>query len=362
MNRLKELLRLLTVIPLLIVLVGINFYEDPSNIFHDASKEIASAILDGKEAYFGSGNGNERKVKQYLIEGMPKDIECVTIGPSLSLGIRRSNVGTDSYYNLSASSLNFNDIMAEFAMLELNNVNYNRVILCVDSYFFDETYADVYREPELKPYTEYMLGKLDSRNTDFLAKDDTTNTLRTQVEQLFSVSYFQASIAMIRSNDSIRLQEKRWGIIDESTQNLAHYTVDGSWVYDSDYRNNTVDNVIEDANVYDIKEQFAYDRHLSEYYKEYFRKLVKYLLNNNVQVDLFLCPLCPALWDRLQNDSSHYFILDEIEAYANEVANEFGIRIIGSYNPYVVGIADEDYWDSRHIRHDVLDIFFDFKV
>ena len=121
MNRLKELLRLLTVIPLLIVLAGINFYEDPSNIFHDASKEIANAILEGKEAYFGSGNGNERKVKQYLIEGMPKDIECVTIGPSLSLGIRRSNVGTDSYYNLSASSLNFNDIMAEFALNHRRN-------------------------------------------------------------------------------------------------------------------------------------------------------------------------------------------------------------------------------------------------
>ena len=110
-------LKLITMVPLVCLLVITNIYEDPANIFHNDSVSIANAILSGNEAYFGSGNGDERAVKMELIEEMPKNIECLTLGPSLSMGIRETNVGTDSYYNLSASGLNFYDFLAEFGMI-----------------------------------------------------------------------------------------------------------------------------------------------------------------------------------------------------------------------------------------------------
>ena len=53
-------------------------------------------------------------------------------------------------------------------------------------------------------------------------------------------------------------------------------------------------------------------------------------------------------------------MLDEIEAYAREVADEYDIKLTGSYNPYKVGISDADFWDARHIQHDKLSEFFDF--
>ena len=43
------------------------------------------------------------------------------------------------------------------------------------------------------------------------------------------------------------------------------------------------------------------------------------------------------------------------------MADDYSIKITGSYNPYNVGITDADFWDSRHVRHDRLDSFFDFK-
>ena len=48
------------IIPLLVLLCGINYYEDPANLFHDYNENVAKALLDGREAYFGSGNGDER--------------------------------------------------------------------------------------------------------------------------------------------------------------------------------------------------------------------------------------------------------------------------------------------------------------
>lgn len=353
--------RLLLFLPLFLVLCGINYYEDPANIFHDYSEDVAAALLNGEEAYFGSGNGDERSVKMHMIKGMPRQVECVTLGPSLSMGIRKQNVGTESYYNLSASGLNFNDFMAEIALLELHDIKFDRVIFCVDSYFFDDAFATKARNAALTPYAEYMLKVLDGEEAVAPEESDRIDIIKMQIEQAFSITYLQSSFEFIKSNGSALLKEKRWGIIDQSTKDLAHFVCDGSWVYDADYRDNTVEDVINDANNYNIERQFAYDRHLSEYYKAYFEKLIQYLLDNKVSVEFYLCPLCPTLWERLEADRDHYFILDEIESFAKEVANDYDIKITGSYNPYNVGVTDADFWDYRHIQHDRLDNFFDFR-
>ena len=359
-NRLKWFRLIIIISPILLCLCGINYYEDPANIFHNNSKKVAEAILNGHEAYFGTGNGDERDVKYNTIEGLPKHLECITLGPSLAMGIRTYDVGTDSYHNLSVSGMNFNDFMGQIAMLETYGVRYDRLVFCVDSYFFDETFAVGARNQYIMPYAEYMLSKLDGEDPLMPEVGDSNNDSKMQIEQLFSISYFQSSVDMVRNNNSIILPTARWGIIDESTQNLAHYVVDGSWVYASDYRDNTVDYVIAEANGYDIEKQFAYDRHLSDYYKKYFKKLIKYLLNKGIEVEFFLCPLCPTLWNRLEANREHYFMLDEIEVFAHEVADEYGLKLTGSYDPYKFGISDTDYYDSRHVKHERLSDFFDF--
>lgn len=349
------------IIPLLVLLCGINYYEDPANLFHDYNENVAKALLDGHEAYFGSGNGDERSVKMHTIRNMPQHVECITLGPSLAMGISKEHAGTESYYNLSASGLNFNDFMGEIALLEISGVTYDRLIYCVDSYFFDETFAAAVRNPDIMKYAEYMMAKLDGKNPSVPEEKTDTGNIKTQIGQLFSVTYFQDCVDYIRSNQSVILKEKRWGIIDEDTKDLAHYASDGSWVYDAEYRNRTVEDVINSANVYQIEHQFAYDRHLSGYYKDYFEKLISYLVERNITVEFFLCPVCPALQDRLEADKSHYFLMDELEVFAHRVADRYGIRVTGSYDPYAAGVSDDDFWDCRHMRHDRLGDYFDFK-
>lgn len=358
---LKTWLSCLMVLPTIAILTCTNYYEDPANIIHDSSKSIAEAIMSGKETYFSSGNGDERKVKYYMIKEMPKQVDCLTIGPSLSMGIRRSNVGTDNYYNLSASALNYYDYMMEFASLDINNIQYEKIILCVDSYFFDERHATINRNPELLPYTEYMIGKLDG--IDMAIPQDTSKCelMQTRIKQMFSVTYFQSAVEFIKANHSLILQEKRWGIVDDSSKDHSHYMSDGSWVYDSNYRSNTINDVLEHAKNYDIQLQFGYDRHINDDCKEHFRLLVQYLIDRNVIVEFYLNPICPALWDRIQSEKDHYSMLDEIEEYAHTIANDYGIKVIGSYNPYIIGISNSDYLDSRHIRHEQLDTYFDFS-
>lgn len=362
MNDNKKWFRFLAIVPLIVLFVFTNVYEDPANIFHDDSAEIVEALLDGNEAYFGSGNGNARNVKLKLIEEMPKHIECLTLGPSLTLGIRKENVGTDSYYNLSVTGMLFQEYLIYFGLLQINDVKVDRVILCVDSYFFDESkYSGGISYPEMMPYATYMLELLQGENPNEPEKDIKNGWL--QIQQAFSVTYFQSSVAYVQNNNSYKIQNKRWGIIDEATEDLAHYLSDGSWVYAFDYRNRTEEDVLTDATSYPIEKRFAKGSHISEYSKDIFWKLINYLTEQGTTVEFFLCPLAPALWDRIENDSDagEYYILDELETFALEVADEFGIKVIGSYNPYNINVKNADFWDARHMRHEVLETYFDFS-
>ena len=359
MNKLK-MWRLLAFVPAIALLAGINYYEDPANIFHDSNKEMAAELLGGKAVYFGSGNGDERKVKQYVIEGMPKHVECLTIGPCLSMTVNKENVGTEDYYNLSVSGLNYTDCMAEFALLDLNEIEYDRVILCVDSYFFDEAFALGSRNQDFIPYAEYMIKKFDGEDPEAPQKSVLT-TCKTYFEQAFSLTYFQASLNLIKKNRSLFLKSKRWGIMNDETADYAHYENDASYVYALEYRLNTTDNVVAEATGYDIETEFAHNKHLSDYYKDRFRMLIEYLDNKGVEIEFFYCPICPTLWDRRAKNADEYFLLEEIEAYGHEIAAEYNIKETGSFNPYNIGITDDDFWDARHLKQSSIDEKFDFK-
>lgn len=344
-------LRLLPMIALVSAFVFTNIYEDPANIFHNDSPEIAKELIDGNAVFFGIRNWDERGVKKSIIELMPKDIECLTIGTSLSMGIRKSHVESDSYYNLSASGLNFYDILAELGLLELNQINVGRIIICVDPYFFSESlYQKGSRNPMMMKYADYMMSVLYGEDIR-LPKDDFFGQMKLKFQQAFSVSYFQSAIKLVQANKSYKLPYKRWGILDAKTQDYAHYLEDASWVYAVDYRNHTEEYVLKSSESYNISYQFSKGKHISEHSKDLFIKIIERLKKQGTDVELFLCPLAPALWDRIKNepDANQYFILDEIEEFASKVASEYDLKVTGTYNPYRLGATNADFWDQRHM-------------
>ncbi len=358
MNRIKQACKILVVVPILLVLIGVNMYEDPANQFHDPSRQIGEAILAGNTPYFTGANGDERNVRKCMIENMEKHVDCVTVGPSLSLCIGKEIVGTDSYYNLSCSAVNYYDYMALFALLELNEIQYDRVILCVDSYFFDEALNSSSWSPDFMSYAKYMIAKIEGGEAEIPRNTFHMQKLRNDLSLMLSVTYFQSSLDYIRSNGTVIAPKERWGNAEDDT--VDHYLPDGSWIYNERYSSNSVENVIKAAESTDLPNSFAIDRHLSQYYKAQFSGLIERLQDRGTDVELFLCPLSPALWDRLEAEGDHYFLLNEIEEFAKELARDRNLKITGSYDPYNVGISNADYYDARHVRHEVLGEYFDF--
>ncbi len=359
----RKWFRLLAVIPLLSILIGINIYEDPAGIFHNDSDVIAKHLMEGREVFIGTSNSDERGLRMSMIETMPKHVECIAIGPSVTYTLTREMVGTESFFNLSESAINFNDVMAEFACLDINGVTADRIIFCVDTNFFDENmYFWGARDSKVMPYAEYMIAKLNGEAPEAPAESILKETEQL-VRQALSVSYFQASVDLIRSNRSLILKNERWGIVDESTKDLSHYLPDGSWVYSADYRRNTEEDVVRDAVGCDLELIFSRGDHISEYSKEMFVKLLDYLEGKGTQVDFFLCPLSPILWYRLNNDpaASEYYVVKETEEFAWKIAEERGIRVIGTFDPETLSMENSDFWDARHVRSDKMEEYFDFK-
>ncbi len=43
------------------------------------------------------------------------------------------------------------------------------------------------------------------------------------------------------------------------------------------------------------------------------------------------------------------------------MAKKYNLKITGSYNPYNLDMEDKDFYDARHVRHELLGTYFDFR-
>jgi hypothetical protein len=89
-----------------------------------------------------------------------------------------------------------------------------------------------------------------------------------------------------------------------------------------------------------------------------FRKLLAFLKDRGVEVYLVHPPFNPQFYDRVQG-SPYMEGLKKIEALAQNFAKEFGIKLIGSFNPHKVGCDVSMYIDAEHGNPECLQKIFD---
>lgn len=130
-------------------------------------------------------------------------------------------------------------------------------------------------------------------------------------------------------------------------------------MYAATMQNQDEKDVLRDANTYNVETQFSRGKHLGSYPQETFEKLIQFLLDRNVQVELYLCPVAPALWNRMNHDN--YYVLNELESFAHNMSEKYKLKLTGSYDPHKLGIQDKDFYDCRHVRHELLSTYFDFR-
>ena len=148
-------------------------------------------------------------------------------------------------------------------------------------FFYDPDYA---LSVPYRPYATYMIDILNGKDS-MLSINMKSKRISNMIEQAFSVTHFQASINQITSNGTYKMTNYKWQVVEcEEEMERAFYGTDGSWNYAIEIRDNTLEEVINDSLNYNIQEQFAYDRHISEYSMDIFEKLLAYLKEQDIEV------------------------------------------------------------------------------
>lgn len=351
---------LLFVVPLILLLTGTNYLADPSNTFHNFSEEMSQAMLAGHTVQVLSNNLDEREVLQHLIEDMPAQVGTIVCGASIVLSIDSEMAGTESFYNFAVSSADYYDLLATMAMMKLNGKKADRVILALDTRLFDtKVYMSDGRHDRLMDYSEYMIDYLNGEvGEGFQPELEVRDSFLSKVGQLFSISYFQHSVDYVKKNGIAALNNERWKIVEEDF-NGNKYLPDYSIVYAREMEEITAEEVIASCNTYWMEANVTEYTLANEENMQVFEKMIGYLQAQGTEVELFLCPFAPALWDRVWEEQ--YPILFQLEEYADTLAEKYGVEVQGSYNPYAVGMTNEDFYDARHIKKSSLKRVFTFS-
>ncbi|MBR0095551.1 MAG: hypothetical protein IJP88_00020 [Synergistaceae bacterium] len=366
--RKNKWLRFLPFLPLLLLLICVNIYLDAGNRFHEFGEAFIHELLSGSQVYIKSGNISERDMKMLLLRNAPQNIGGIIIGSSTSMCVSKADSGTANFFNLGVSNADFYDMLAFIGFAKACNKNFGRVIISPTEAFFDEKAYNTHEmhvtaHNKFKAYADYMINYLDGKESIAPNVEILQSSIFDKFTPIFSLTYFQANIKAASGLELAKFNDARIGIVDKDFNfKYWSYMPDGSLVYSMKQQQATSDDVIKACKSFALKDldvRFAKNAHASEYSKKYLDKLIKYLISSGTQVEIFLCPLAPALWDAY--DENLRPILPEAENYCHELASKYNLKLTGSYNPYKVGIRNSDYYDARHIRRERLSKYFDFK-
>ena len=86
-----------------------------------------------------------------------------------------------------------------------------------------------------------------------------------------------------------------------------------------------------------------------------FERLLQFLRDRGVEVYLAHPPFNPIYYDSLQG-SPYMDGLAEVEALTARLANRFGLKVVGSFNPHYVGCRAEMYIDAEHSNPECLQL------
>ena len=95
----------------------------------------------------------------------------------------------------------------------------------------------------------------------------------------------------------------------------------------------------------DIRGFFEIDEGL----KKSFIKLLGLMKNDGVRVILYFPPYHPFAYDYYTH-SNEYKIINDVETFLRNTSAEYGLTLVGSYNPHQLSIPETSFFDDVHLR------------
>jgi hypothetical protein len=345
----KFVIGLLRFLPVPILILAVNYFEDPANIFRKGEYEagIVDNLIKGNHVS-NISNYDERLLQKYFIEKLQYCPETIILGSSRVMQLGKGFFNGEKLINNGVSGASIEDFLAIYELYEKKGCRPKKVLIGLEPYYLnennDQTRWKVLSEEymnsmkKLAPETEIENVKLiDSKYTKY--------------KELWSLTYFKNSLNYIFRGIDLEYKPVK----TEINKDLTKLT-DGSITYSEESRNSpmSVINGYANASINEIPMYSMRDfRRLSEKNKDVLVKFFTHLLQQGTEIEIFILPYHPTVYDYCKRNS-YYNTVFQAEKYYYRMADSLHLKIRGSYDPVVNHFTDSSFYDGFHCKEKTL--------
>ena len=231
-------LKIWLLLPIILLVITLNLYKDPANLFRGSAYEkgIASLLLQGWNVK-NISNYDERLVQKYYINGLAERKDVVVLGSSRAMMIDSKMFPGRRFFNNSVSGASLEDHIAIYELYREKKLEPATVIIALDPWLLNR-YSGQSRWRSLQ--SEYVAATsrfTQSQASLFGSAAGTAEAAK--LLELISPSYFQQSLKATLQY-SPQGQYSRTDAEEDETQIKRR---DGSIEYDRKTRLISVDEV-----------------------------------------------------------------------------------------------------------------------
>jgi len=340
--------------PIIILVISLNLYVDPAKLFSRGDYEIGivNYMFDNKNVE-NLSNYDERLLQEYLIDRFNSSRDIVVLGSSRAMQINQDMFPGRTFINNAVSGATLEDILGLYELYRSKALLPKMIVLGLDPWDLNRNHGQVRWKTLSASYDMAIerlgLKSMDEANT-FLEKFIPYRYL-----ELISPSYFQQSIKMLREGHGT-VYYPTSKVVGEHNIKLT----DGSLSYNYSYDNAPVEEINRKATE-EALEKPIYSlggfSQLDQNYIDVINALVKDYLARGGKLVFYLAPFHPKFYELMISDDK-YEIVEDVEIYFRQLAKNYAIPVVGSFDPVRLSLSENDFYDGMHLKRSATENLF----
>lgn len=341
----------LVVLIVYVPVIAINYLVDPANIYHSILIDYLVEELSKGNIVESPGDMDEGIFQEKMISTMDQTPDTVIIGSS---HVMYELWEFDNYYVAGLSGAYLGDYYAIVGLLESYNKMPRTIVIGVDPWAFTTGYSDG-RHKSIGDYAEKEYEYINNKS---ISSIKTYSLGYREIKELLSFSYFQASVKMLNKHGvDFYLSAEKMGVkvvSSDMVEDTAKIMPNGRRIMSiSEYKTTNENEMdaqaaIDSGYIYQLGEGLS---SLNEDNFIDFKKLIFYLQNKGVEIEIYLPSWHPILYDYFVSSGKYNGIFD-VEKAIRKLGEDCNIMVRGSYDPYQCGVTEDDFADWLHLTPD----------
>ena len=315
-------------------LVGVNYFGDSANIFHDDfEQQLAAGLAKGDMVSYRT-NYDERRVQELIADKLKDPPSTLVLGSSRMMLVGGADLNDVRLRNAAVSSAVIQDLVGIYQLYRERGLLPQKLVIGVDPWIFNAKY-NVDRWRTLQEYYWSFWGRsVDQQPLNWW-----------NIRQLFSLTYFQSSAKTIFTRNKAAQEIIE---VEQEENKYATRRPDGSLVYDEKKRGTSVEKAKQEARQMknDETSLVGFSQIDTMRWKEFLRFL-EVVKNDEVDIELVLIPYHPTYY-------AETAYREQILTVERKLGSIKYATLSGSYDPDYVGAGEADFYDALHARKEVV--------